>query len=53
MSVDAPTIKSLCLRRWTVRTRAVKAILSNYEVLLKILIEVQNSGRDEHAMKAG
>ena len=53
MSVGTPTIKALCLIRWTVHTRAEEAILSNYEVLLKLLIEVQNSGRDEHAMKAG
>ena len=31
----APSLKPLCLTRWTVRTRAIKAIISNYEVLKK------------------
>ena len=44
MSVDATTIKLLCPTRCTVRTRAVEAILSKYEVHLKLLIVVQNSG---------
>ncbi len=52
-AVEAPTIKTLCLTRWTVHTGAIQAILSNYEVLLRLLIEVQESGRDEYALKAG
>ena len=50
---DTPTIKTLCLTRWTVRTNAIQAVVANYEILLKLLLEVHEGGRDEYAMKAG
>ena len=39
--------------RWTVRTNAIQAVVANYEILLKLLLEVHEGGRDEYAMKAG
>ena len=51
VSPGAPSLKPLCPTRWTVRTRAISAILSNYKLLLDVL-EVIQSGRDEYAMKA-
>ena len=53
MSVDGLTIKSLCLTQWSVLTRAMEAIYSNMKFIFNLLIEVQNSRRDEYAMKAG
>ena len=35
------------------RTATIEAILVNYDVLCKLLVEVNESGRDEYAMKAG
>ena len=52
-TLDTPTVKILRPTRWTVRTTAIQAILSNYNVLCKLLVEVNESGRDEYAMKAG
>ena len=51
VSPSAPTLKPLCPTRWTVRTRAIEAVLANYQLLLDAL-EVIQQGRDEYAMKA-
>ena len=45
-------IKSLCPTRWTARTGAVGAILSDYSVLMKTLDEIQQTTRDEYGLKA-
>ena len=51
VSSNAPTLKPLCPTRWTVRTKAIEAVLANYQLLLDAL-EVIQQGRDEYAMKA-
>ena len=51
MSPGAPTLKPLCPTRWTVRTKAIDALLKNYLVLQKEL-EIVQQGKDEYAMKA-
>ena len=53
VSPGAPSLKPLCPTRWTVHTRAIEAIVKNYEVLIKALTEIHESGRDEYALKAG
>ena len=50
VSLGAPTLKPLCPTQWTVRTRAIGALLTNYELLLDAL-EIIKKGRDEYAMK--
>ena len=51
VSSSAPTLKPLCPTRWTVRTRAIEAVLANYQLLLDALEEIQQ-GKDEYALKA-
>ena len=51
VSPAAPSLKPLCPTRWTVRTRAVGAVLTNYSLLLDAL-EIIQRGKDEYAMKA-
>ena len=46
-----PTLKPLCPTRWTVRTRAIDAVVANYSVLQDALGEIEH-GKDEYAMKA-
>ena len=46
-------MKPLCPTRWTVRTRSLGAIASNYAVLTIALLEIHEGGRDEYALKAG
>ena len=53
LTPGAPSLKPLCPTRWTVRTRAIEAVISNYAVLTTALIEIHDSGRDEYALKAG
>ena len=53
LSPRAPSLKPLCPTRWTVRTRALGAIASNYAVLTTALLEIHEGGRDEYALKAG
>ena len=48
-----PSLKILCPTRWTVRTRTIEAVVSNYEVVITSLIEIHDTGRDEYALKAG
>ena len=53
VSSKAQNLKPLCPTRWTVRTIAIKPILDNYETLLLTLEEMNATGRDEYALKAG
>ena len=53
LQVQRPSLKPLCPTRWTVRTKAIEAVLSNYEVLTTALIDIHENGRDEYALKAG
>ena len=53
LSPETQNLKPLCPTRWTVHTVAIKAILDNYETLLSTLEEINTTGRDEYAMKAG
>lgn len=50
VSQGAPLLKPLCPTRWTVRTRAINALL-NYHLLQETL-EVIKEGKDEYALKA-
>ena len=53
MSPDTNDLRPLCPTRWTVRTGAIGAVLSNYSTLCTVLEEVNSTGRDEYAVKAG
>ena len=46
-------LKPLCPTRWTVRTAAISAVLTNYSVLCAALEEINIETRDEYGMKAG
>ena len=52
MPPETNSLRPLCPTRWTVQTGAIGAILSNYSTLCAVLEEVNNTGRDEYAMKA-
>lgn len=43
LTPGAPSLKPLCPTRWTVRTRAIQAVISNYEVLTIAMIEIHDS----------
>lgn len=51
VSPGAPTLKPLCPTRWTVHTKAIEAVLTNYGLLQEAL-EVIQQGKDEYALKA-
>ena len=53
MTPDSKTLKSLCPTRWTVRTAAISAILSNHTVLCAALEEINAHTHDEYGRKAG
>ena len=53
LSPKTRNLKPLCPTRWTVCTGAISTILDNCEALFATLDEVNASGRDEYAMKAG
>ena len=53
VSPDTSDLRPLCPTRWTVRTGAIGAVISNYSTLCTVLEEVNSTGRDEYAMKAG
>ena len=55
MSLDTNDLRPLCPTRWTVRTGAIGAVLSNYSrsTLCTLLDEVNRTGYDKYAMKAG
>ena len=44
VSPGVPTLKPLCPTRWTVRTHAIGALLTNYELLLDAL-EIIKGGK--------
>ena len=44
-------LKPLCQTRWTVRTKAIDAVLKNYN-LLQDTLDIIKQGKDEHTMKA-
>ena len=46
-------IKPLCPTRWTARTGAINAILSDYSVLMETLDEIHQTTIDEYGLKAG
>ncbi len=52
LTPEAPSIRMLCPTRWTVRARALEAILKIYKALLECMDEIQASGRDGYALKA-
>ena len=47
------SLKPLCPTRWTVRTAAISAVLTNYSVLCAALEEINIETHDEYGMKAG
>ena len=51
VSPGAPSLKPLCPTRWTVRTKAINAILTNYHLLQETL-EIIKEGKDEYIFKA-
>ena len=53
VSTPTPSLKPLCPTRWTVRTKAIDALLKNYSLLMETLSEMNCSGRDDSALKAG
>lgn len=53
MSPDTSGLRPLCPTRWTVRTGVIGAVLNNYSTLCAVLEEVNQTGCDEYAMKAG
>lgn len=53
MSPDKENLCPLCPTRWTVHTVAIEAVLANYKTFCTLLEEVNDTGRDEYAVKAG
>ena len=53
MTPGSKTLKPRCPTRWTVRTAAISAILSNYTVLCAALEEINAHTHDEYGRKAG
>ena len=52
-SGSTTTLKPLCPTRWTVRTAAISAVLTNYSVLCVALEEINTETHDEYGLKAG
>lgn len=50
---DDVALKPLCPTRWTARTGAIGAVISDYSILIETLVEVHQTTRDEYGMKAG
>lgn len=46
------SIKNLCPTRWTVRTEAIGAVLSDYSFFMDTLEEVHRTTHDEYGLKA-
>ena len=46
------TLKPLCPTRWTARTAAIEAILTDYTLLLETLDEIHSTTHDEYGLKA-
>jgi len=47
----APSLRTLCPTRWTVRSGSIESVLHNYELLKEALHEIQE-GHDDYAAKA-
>lgn len=52
MTAQGGGIKPLCPTRWTVRTEAINAILTQYEVIMDTMEEVHQTTHDEYGLKA-
>ena len=50
---DYVTMNPLCPTRWTARTAAIEAILTDYSLLLETLEEIRSTTHDEYGLKAG
>ena len=53
LSPGSKSLKPLCPTRWTVRTSAISAVLSNYTVLCTVLAEINAVTHDDYGWKAG
>lgn len=51
--MTGPSIKPLCTTRWTVRTKAIEAVLKNYAVLEDTMKEVNETQHDDNGALAG
>lgn len=49
---EGVTLKPLCPTRWTARTGAIGAVLTDYSVLMETLDEVHQTTRDEYGLRA-
>ena len=50
VSPGAPSLKPLCPIRWTVQTKAINAVLKNYDLLQETL-DIIKKGKDQYALK--
>ena len=53
LGICSVSLKPLCPTRWTVRTAAISAILSNYSTLLAALEQINIETHDDYGRKAG
>lgn len=53
LTSGSKTLKPLCPTRWTVRTSAISAVLSNYSVLCVALEKINVETSDDYGRKAG
>ena len=53
LGVCSLSLKPLCPTRWTVRTAAISAVLSNYSTLLAALEQINAETHDDYGRKAG
>ena len=53
LSPGSKSLKPLCPTRWTVRTSAISAVLSNYTVLCTALAKINAVTHDDYGQKAG
>ena len=53
MSLCSTSLKPLCPTRWTVRTAAILAALSNYDTLQATLEQINSETHDGYGRKAG
>ena len=53
LSPMANDLRPLCPTRWTVRSSSISAVLANYSTLSSVLEQINETGKDEYAVKAG
>ncbi|XP_062511832.1 zinc finger MYM-type protein 1-like [Corticium candelabrum] len=53
LSPEANDLRPLCPTQWTVRSSSISAVLANYSTLSTVLELINETGRDEYAVKAG